>query len=148
MFLLIAASLTFAATPVASPKELDIGISQRWALVSGLKNQLRGNYVIIGLKGAQDVCDTQKVCTTPAALKTDPRSVSMAANALKIDGDPAVAIASVLTAWRGAETFNVLLSVYDTKTGIVSRRRAEIGYRNGDIATQQLRRLVTVNAGR
>ena len=147
--LLVAASVAFAAAPmtqVPTSNEIDLGSTQRWALISGLQNQLGGKFIIIGLKGAKADCDLQKVCASGDTILRDNRAKYLRPKDLRVSGKPVAAFVSVLTASDTPKGFDVVPSVYDVKSGSVTERRAEIGYRGGEVATQQLRRLVIVES--
>ena len=147
--LLVAASVAFAAAPMVrapTSNEIDLGPTQRWALISGLENQLGGKFIIIGLKGAKADCDVQKVCASGDTILRDNEAKYLRPKDLSVGRKPVAAIVSVLTASNTPQGFDVVLSVYDVKSGAVTQRRAEIGYRGGEVSTQELRRLVIVES--
>jgi hypothetical protein len=145
--LIVAASVIFATTSASSastPEDVQITEDARWALLSGLENRLRGKFIITGLNKAEQDCAIQKSCATAASVALDTHAVSLPATRLTVYGKPVVAFVSVLSARRSTQNIDVLLSIFDPKTGRAERNWAKIGIDN-DGATPELRRLVTVH---
>jgi hypothetical protein len=111
-----------------------------------LENQLGGKFIITGLKGAKADGDVQKVCASGDTILRDNRAKYLRPKDLSVGRKPVAAIVSVLTASNTPEGFDVVLSVYDVKSGAVTQCRAEMEYRGGEISTQRLRRLVIIES--
>lgn len=112
--LLTALALTLAPTPQTRPAELTLNSEDRWALVTGLRHQLGGRFIIANLADSDATCRASHACVAASDIAHAASSIddvpTLLANTT-IDGEAPVAIVALRTGQVSSGTGRLYLTL-------------------------------------
>lgn len=127
-------ALLLATVFETNPRQLELSSQDRFVLLSGLRREIGGSFIVSGLADADRTCTQTGACISAQAVAAQARESGVAdeirspaelLGVVSLGRSAPIAIVSLRTArWLKGGNLQVVASVFDNKTGQWSYRSA------------------------